>query len=66
MFEEAKRIMDEHGLLPNDAIILATAKFYRCSALVTLDSDFSDACEKEGIKPITSPEILKNRLKGKE
>ena len=66
VFEEAKRIMDEHGLLPNDAIILATAKFYRCSALITLDSDFIDACKEEGIKPITSPEILKTQLKERE
>jgi len=27
VFEETKRILDEHGLLPNDAIILATADF---------------------------------------
>jgi len=40
-----------HALLPNDAIILATAKFYDLT-LVTLDSDFVDAARSEGISLI--------------
>jgi predicted nucleic acid-binding protein len=62
VFNEAKRIIEQHGLLPNDAFVLATAKFYRCQGLLTLDSDFLDVCEKEGIKVITSPEELKEEL----
>ncbi|ASJ09622.1 DNA-binding protein [Thermococcus siculi] len=63
VFREARRIIDEHGLLPNDAFILATAKFYRCRALVTLDSDFQEVCENEGIRVISSPEELEEELK---
>ncbi|WP_297508562.1 type II toxin-antitoxin system VapC family toxin [Thermococcus sp.] len=44
----AFEMMMKHALLPNDAIILATAKFYRIT-LVTLDSDFVDAVKFEGI-----------------
>ncbi|RLG72052.1 MAG: VapC toxin family PIN domain ribonuclease [Methanobacteriota archaeon] len=40
----------EYGLLPNDALILATCKYYRIDALLTLDEeDFREACGKEGI-----------------
>ncbi|WP_367884483.1 PIN domain-containing protein [Thermococcus sp. JCM 11816] len=39
----------EYGLLPNDALLLATAEYYGIEALVSLDSDFSDACNREGI-----------------
>jgi predicted nucleic acid-binding protein len=63
IFREVRRIIDEHGLLPNDAFILATAKFYRCRALITLDSDFQEACRKEGIKVISSPGELEKELK---
>ena len=41
-----------YALLPNDALILATAKFYDLT-LVTLDSDFVDAAKSEGIKIVT-------------
>jgi len=38
-----------HALLPNDALILATAKFYDLT-LATLDSDFLTAAKNEGIE----------------
>ncbi|WP_460126926.1 type II toxin-antitoxin system VapC family toxin [Thermococcus prieurii] len=47
--ERAFEFVLNYGLLPNDALILATAKFYDLT-LVTLDSDFVDAAKSEGIK----------------
>ncbi|BAD84255.1 predicted nucleic acid-binding protein, containing PIN domain [Thermococcus kodakarensis KOD1] len=41
--------LKKYGLLPNDAIILATAKFYELS-LVTMDSDFKKASTEEGVE----------------
>ncbi|ASJ02477.1 nucleotide-binding protein [Thermococcus profundus] len=41
--------LKKYGLLPNDAIILATAKFYELS-LVSMDSDFEGASTAEGIE----------------
>jgi len=51
--EKAFEFVLNYGLLPNDAIILATAKFYDLT-LVTLDSDFVDAAKSEGIEIIVS------------
>ena len=53
----------KYGLLPNDAIILATCKFYGIKYLISFDSDFEDACEGEGIKLLKSPEEIPNALK---
>ncbi|NJE48008.1 type II toxin-antitoxin system VapC family toxin [Thermococcus sp. 9N3] len=47
--EKAFEFVLNYGLLPNDALILATAKFYDLT-LVTLDSDFVDAAKSEGVK----------------
>ncbi|MDK2915084.1 MAG: hypothetical protein PWQ79_1999 [Thermococcaceae archaeon] len=41
--------LKKYGLLPNDAIILATAKFYELS-LVSMDSDFKRASTGEGVE----------------
>ena len=38
------------GLLPNDALILATCKYYKIERLATLDvEDFKKPCKAEGI-----------------
>ncbi|ASJ09099.1 nucleotide-binding protein [Thermococcus siculi] len=54
----AVRLSSEYGLLPNDALLLATAEYYGVEALVSLDSDFSDACKREGVLLISSPNEL--------
>ena len=48
MSDLAFELMVKHALLPNDAIILATAKVYGV-VLVTLDSDFKGPASAEGI-----------------
>lgn len=44
--EDAVTLMDIYGLLPNDAIILATCKFYGIKYMISFDSDFRGACKK--------------------
>ncbi|AEK73846.1 nucleic acid-binding protein [Thermococcus sp. 4557] len=50
--EKAFEFVLNYGLLPNDAIILSTAKFYGLS-LVTLDDDFLLPSRSEGVEVIT-------------
>ncbi|WP_240703257.1 type II toxin-antitoxin system VapC family toxin [Thermococcus indicus] len=53
VLQTASEIIKNHGLLPNDAIILATAKVYGMS-LATLDSDFEAPSKAENVS-IYSP-----------
>ena len=55
----ALKYMKFYKLKPNDALILATCKYYSIKYLVSLDSDFTTPCHKEGITLINSSEILK-------
>ena len=50
--ERAFEFVLNYGLLPNDAIILSTAKFYGL-ALVTLDEDFLFPARSEEVEVIT-------------
>ena len=54
----AVEYMIKYGLLPNDALILATCKFYDVKYLISFDSDFANACESEGISLISDPEEI--------
>ncbi len=38
--EEARWIVQQYGLLPNDALIAATCKHYGIKKIATFDSDF--------------------------
>jgi len=60
---DAISLMDAYGLLPNDAVILATCKFYGIKYLISFDEDFKDACSSEGIVLINSVKKLSNFLK---
>ncbi|MFN3489744.1 MAG: type II toxin-antitoxin system VapC family toxin [Emticicia sp.] len=50
--------MKNYNLLPNDALILATCKLENIAILASFDSDFTKACQKEGIKLISKIEDL--------
>jgi len=56
------KYMEKHNLKPNDALILATCKHYNIKHLISLDEDFKEPCEKEGIVLINSVEKLKEVL----
>lgn len=46
----AYEFVKKYGLLPNDALILATCKFYGIKYLISFDSDFEKACKEESIE----------------
>ncbi len=49
----------KYGLLPGDALILATAKYYGLDGIVSLDSDLLSVAPKEGLLAISKIEDLK-------
>jgi predicted nucleic acid-binding protein len=53
IFNLAPILMQQHNLLPNDAIILATCKIHNITQLASHDKDFKTACESEGITLLT-------------
>nr|WP_297513520.1 PIN domain-containing protein [Thermococcus sp.] len=53
VLETASEIIKRYGLLPNDAIILATAKVYGMT-LATLDSDFEIPAKSENVELYSS------------
>ena len=57
-----KGMIEMYGLLPNDALVLATCKYYGIKYLLSIDSDFPEPCQKEGITLINSAEKLKEIL----
>jgi len=59
----ARKFILKYNLKPNDALILATCKHYNIPYLLSLDEDFKEACEEEGIVLIDSVEKLKKILK---
>jgi predicted nucleic acid-binding protein len=50
--------IDNYGLKPNDSLIFATCKYYKITKLITLDEDYREICNKEGIKFINSKDLL--------
>lgn len=49
-------LMKTYNLLPNDALILATCKLENIAILASYDTDYVNACKKEGIKLISKVE----------
>lgn len=45
-------LMQRYNLLPNDALIIATAKLHGIPAVASYDPDFESACQGEGIRLI--------------
>jgi len=58
----AELFVRNYNLKPNDALILATCKYYNIPYLLSLDEDFKEPCEKEGIILIDSVGKLKELL----
>ena len=56
---EALTIVTTHGLLPSDALILATAKYYGLDGIVTLDSDLLKVAPREGLSAISRADDLR-------
>jgi len=61
----AKEFIKTYNLKPNDALILATCKYYGIKNLISVDEDFEKACEKEGIILIDTVDKFKNAISGK-
>lgn len=59
------KYLEKYNLRPNDALILSTCKHYNITCLISLDSDFQEACEKEDIILIDSPEKLQEILRNR-
>ena len=53
------RFLEKYSLLTNDALILATCKYYGIDKIASLDSDFEKATISENIKLIRSVNDLK-------
>ena len=54
----ANNFMIKYGLLPNDALILATCKICGIGSLASLDEDFKKPCESEEIHLVSSLQDL--------
>lgn len=59
----AYNLCEKYGLLPTDASILATCGYYNIPYIISLDEDFRESCENEGVTLINSIEKLKELLK---
>ena len=62
VFNISRRLIDEYGLLPNDAMIAGAALFYKLDGIMTLDNDFSELGEGEGLRIVSSKEQLLSSL----
>jgi len=62
VFNISRRLVDEYGLLPNDAMIAGAALFYKLDGIMTLDNDFSELGEGEGLRIVSSKEQLLSSL----
>ena len=58
---EALTIVTTHGLLPSDALILATAKYYGLDGIVSLDSDLLSVAPREGLLAVSKAEDLEKK-----
>ena len=58
VFNISRRLIDEYGLLPNDAMIAGAALFYKLDGIITLDKDFENMARNENLLLISSLEEL--------
>jgi predicted nucleic acid-binding protein len=62
IFNISQELIEKYGLLPNDAIIGATALFYKLDGIITLDEDFTELGRKENLRIVSSKEELLDLL----
>ena len=62
VFNISKELIEKYGLLPNDAIIGATALFYKVNGIITLDKDFEEFGKGENLRIVSSREELLSLL----
>ncbi len=55
VLRQARKYIEKYALLPNDAIVLATATYYGMDAVVTYDSDLLTLKKVQGVQ-IATPE----------
>ena len=61
--DDMLRLMENYNLKPNDALILATCKYYQVPYLVSLDTDFEEPCKGEGVTLINTLQRFEEILK---
>ena len=61
--EEMFSLIVRYSLKPNDALILATCKYYKIPYLLSLDSDFEEVCQKEGVILLNTAKSFEKILK---
>ena len=59
VLRQARKYVEKYALLPNDAIILATATYYGMDAVITYDSDLLTLKKVQGVQIATPEDISK-------
>jgi uncharacterized protein len=54
LYKKAINFMETYNLLPNDALILSLCKFHGIKYLASFDTDYTIACQIEGILLIST------------
>ena len=64
--KKAFEFVQEKGILPNDALILACCKEYNIECFLSFDPDFENPCKEEKINLVDKIEAPEQMLKEKQ